>query len=246
MTQCRRWMPTMENSKIEWTDHTHNFWVGCEKVSPACDFCYAEGWAKRAGRGHLWKGDRERTKDWSKPVKWNNQAHASGVPVKAFANSLSDFFDNQAAHQWRDDAWKLIRSTPYLTWMILTKRPQNMKKMMPKDWGTGYPNVWLGVTAENQDEYNKRTGHLFFVPARIHFVSYEPALGPLHFRGRETPDWIICGGEDYERHGREFDLQWARDLRDECKLLDVDFFMKQIHKKVAIPPDLMVRQIPRS
>lgn len=236
-----------ENSKIEWTDHTQNFWVGCEKVSPACDYCYAEAWAKRAGRGELWLGTRERTKDWSKPRKWNESAAKARVRFKVFTNSLADFFDNQADPQWRAEAWKVINNTPHLDWLILTKRPQNIKKMLPDDWGVGYSNVWLGTTAESQTEYDRRRLHLLSVPARVHFFSVEPMLTPVirdsvNEAGKSV--WYICGGEDYERDGRPFDLQWARDLRDSCKRDGVPFFMKQTHKGQPIPSDLMVRQYP--
>lgn len=236
-----------ENSKIEWTDHTQNFWVGCTKVSPACDFCYAEGWAKMAGRPHLWHGKPERTKDWSKPKKLDRLAEQAGVPARMFTNSLADFFDNQAEPDWRHEAWAVIRSTPHLDWLILTKRPQNIAKMLPGDWHDGYPNVWLGTTAENQEEYDRRRIHLLSNKARVHFFSVEPMLSPVirdtvNERGKNV--WYICGGEDYERPGRPFDLEWARNLRDSCKRDRVPFFMKQTHKGQPIPPDLMIREFP--
>lgn len=235
----------MGKTSIEWVDFTMNFWLGCQKVSPACDHCYAESWAKRAGRGHLWEGQRERTKDWSGPKRWNEQARKAGVNARVFTNSLADFFDNQVPDLWRRDAWDVIGETPHLTWLILTKRPQNIIKMIPPSFGSdNYPNVWLGITAENQDEYWKRRSHLFAIQAARHFISYEPALGPLSIQGPVIPDLVICGGEDYVREGREFNLQWARDLRDECDSLDVSFFMKQVAKNVPIPADLMVRQFP--
>jgi protein gp37 len=130
-----------------------------------------------------------------------------------------------------------------LDWLLLTKRPQNIRKMLPHGWV--YPNIWIGTTTENQEEYNRRyLGHLYDMPC-ITFVSYEPALGPLTLPScGYKPDWVICGGES--GHGaRYMDPKWARDLRDECQRKGVAFFFKQMTGKAEIPADLMVRQFPK-
>jgi protein gp37 len=147
-----------ETSKIEWTDATFNPWVGCTKISPACDHCYAEGWAKRAGNPELWQGERRRTSvaNWRMPVKLNAKAMAEGRRRRVFCASLADVFDNQVPAEWRADLWALIRATPMLDWQLLTKRPQNIARMLPANWGKGWPNVWLGTTVENQTEANRR------------------------------------------------------------------------------------------
>ena len=165
-----------ENSKIEWTDHTFNPWVGCTKVSAACDHCYAEAWAKRTGQSQLWSGARRRTSEtnWRQPLKWNREAAAARVQRKVFCASLADVFDNQAEPQWREDLWALIQDTPNLDWQLLTKRPQNIAKMLPDDWGGGYGNVWLGTTVENETEAARRIPHLLAVPAVVRFLSVEP------------------------------------------------------------------------
>ena len=176
-----------ENSKIEWCDHTFNPWVGCTKVSPACDHCYAEGWAKRTGQAHLWEGDRRRTSSasWRQPTLWNRKAKATGVRARVFCASLADVFDNKVPERWRDDLWHLIGRTSHLDWLLLTKRPQNIRKMLPgsaigaPEWGAGWPNVWLGTTVENQEEADRRIPHLLDVPAKVHFLSCEPLLGPI-------------------------------------------------------------------
>ena len=84
-----------KNSSIEWTHHTFNPWVGCQKVSPACDNCYAEAWDKRF-KGNRWgpHSDRTRTKTWREPLKWNREAGATGVRQRVFCASLADVFDN--------------------------------------------------------------------------------------------------------------------------------------------------------
>lgn len=241
-----------ENSKIEWTDHTFNPWVGCEKISPACDHCYAEGWAKRTGQAALWSGQRRRTApaNWRQPLKWDAEAERSGVRRKVFCASLADVFDNQVPAEWRRDLFELIRLTPFLDWLLLTKRPQNIEKMVKCDDVLGKlpDNVWLGSTAENHDELQRRRGHLLNVAASIHFLSCEPLLSKLWLPAQDTYwhplDWVICGGES-GGNARMMDPAWARHLRDECKELGVAFFMKQMTRKAPIPEDLMVRQFPR-
>jgi protein gp37 len=170
-----------ENSKIEWTHHTFNPWIGCTKVSPACDNCYAEGLDKRYWGGKHWgpKAERKKTKDWSAPRRWNKDAAAKGIRYRVFCASLADVFDNQIPPDWRASLWQLIEETPHLDWLLLTKRPQNIKKMLPKGWANGWRNVWLGCTVENQVEAERRLPHLLGVPAFIRFLSMEPLLGPV-------------------------------------------------------------------
>jgi protein gp37 len=195
-------------SKIEWTDSTFNPWVGCTKVAraggapSACDFCYAEKWAKRSGQVEWGNQPRRRTTEsyWRNPLKWNNQARSfqtkHGRRQRVFCASLADIFDNQIDPSWRSDLFSLIRVCDELDWQILTKRPQNVRKMLPSDWDQGYPNVWLGTTAEDATAYRQRVSHLLRVPSAIHFVSYEPALGPLDSLAIDGchPDWLIIGG----------------------------------------------------
>lgn len=267
----------VENSKIEWTDHTFSPWVGCTKVSAACDNCYAELWSRRTGQAQLWQGERRRTtKDyWRMPHRWNAKAAAEGVRRKVFCASLADVFDNQANPDWRRDLWRLIEATPHLDWLILTKRPQNMRKMIIAARRTNlganvgdehliwpWPNVWLGTTVENQEEADWRIPHLLAVPAKVHFLSMEPLLGPVRlakyigyigraFDAREPElivphpkiSWTIVGGESGPKR-RPMDLAWARDLRDQCVATGTPYFFKQVDKKQAIPDDLMIRQFP--
>lgn len=234
-----------ETTKIGWCDKTWSPWLGCTKVSAACDHCYAEAWAKRSGLVKWGNEPRRRTSTgyWMNAVKWNKAAGIDGKRVKVFP-SLCDPFDNQVTGDLRADFWALIDITPNLDWLLLTKRPQNVGKLLPQRWnGTPPPNVWLGMTAENQEEYDRRWPHIGLMDA-IKFVSYEPALGPLSLYGHFTqPDWIIFGGESGP-HKRPVDLQWGRNLRDECAELGVAFYGKQHDGVRALPEDLMVRQIP--
>jgi protein gp37 len=241
----------VENSKIEWTDHTFSPWLGCTKVSDACTNCYAESWAKRTGHPELWAGERRRTTaaNWLQPIKWNRKAEAEGVRRRVFCASLADVFDNQVPTFWREDLFKLIAATSHLDWLLLTKRPQNIAKMIP--WGTRglpWPNVWLGTTAENRDEMARRRGHLLSVPAAVHFLSCEPLLERIWLPALDSYwaslNWVICGGES-GGGARMMEESWARSLRDECREMGIAFFMKQMTRKAPIPADLMVREFPR-
>ena len=172
-----------ENSNIEWCDHTFNPWLGCTKISAACDHCYAEAWSKRAGSPELWQGQRRRTSaaNWRQPYKWNAKAATEGKRARVFCASLADVFDNQADPAWRDDLWQIIQRTPWLDWLLLTKRPQNIAKMLPMGWGGGWPNVWLGTTCEEQEVADRNISHLLATPAAVRFVSAEPLLGAIDF-----------------------------------------------------------------
>jgi protein gp37 len=175
-----------ENSGISWTDHTFNPWIGCTKISAACDHCYAETLATQR-LGVQWGPHAERrlTKPstWNMPRRWNRQAEREGRRFRVFCASLADVFDNQAPEEWRAGLWQIIHDTPHLDWLLLTKRPQNVRKMLPDPavgqhpaWGDGWANVWLGTTVESQREADLRIPHLLDVPAAVRFLSMEPLL----------------------------------------------------------------------
>ena len=230
-------------SKIEWTDSTFNPWVGCTKVArargapSACDFCYAEKWAKRSGQVEWGDHPRRRTTEayWQNALRWNSRARSfqaeHGRRQRVFCASLADVFDNQVDPAWRADLFDLIRACDQLDWQLLTKRPQNIRKMLPADWNDGYPNVWLGTTAEDARAYRQRVPHLLKLPAAIHFVSYEPALGPLGPLGIDghSPDWVIIGGESGVRSNviRLTNPKWVRDAIAECQRVGAAPFLKQ-------------------
>jgi protein gp37 len=253
------WGLTMgENSNIEWTDHTFNPWVGCQKVSPGCDHCYAEAMMDHRYHKVEWgpHGERKRTSEenWRKPRRWAKALRAKGERRhRVFCASLADVFDNQVPKEWRADLWQLIYETPELDWLLLTKRPENIKKMLPESWehrldnGSAWGNVWLGTTCEDQEHYDRRWPILRAVPAAVHFISYEPAIGPLQMFGEPPyPDWFICGGESVQggQPARAMDPNWARQVQHGCKHHDLAFFMKQMTAGAPIPDDLLIRQFP--
>jgi protein gp37 len=241
-----------ENSKIEWTDHTFNPWIGCTKVSPACDRCYAEAMMDhRYGRVRWGAGeDRVRTSaaNWALPRRWNRQAENEGKRFLVFCASLADVFDNEVDPMWRRDLFALIEATPNLIWLLLTKRIGNVKRMT--DPMAGNPllpgNVALGATIANQEEYDRDRMKLFTADMAcgplFTFGSFEPLLGPI-ILDKYAPDWIIVGGES-GRGAREMDADWARSLHTQARGLNRAFFMKQMTGKAPIPADLMIRQFP--
>jgi protein gp37 len=261
-----------EDTKIEWADHTFNPWVGCSKVSAACDHCYAERWAKWTGHAELWDGARRRTTsvNWQLPIKWDRNAAAAGVRRRVLP-SLCDPFDNQVPRRWRDDFWHRIDQTPNLDWLLLTKRPGNIAKMLPdpetgvKPWGGGWPNVWFGVSAGNQEEANRNIPILLATPARVHFVSLEPLLGPIDLtaiacpNGCKPPEYcsrchpdggeatgtydvlgsgcldLVIVGGETGPRARPMHPDWPRDIRDPCQAAGVPFFFKRHGEWIGVP-----------
>ena len=219
-----------DTTEISWTDHTFNPWLGCQKVSPGCDNCYAEALTLRYGWTQ-WgpQAERRRTApaNWRKPLRWQRQASKDQTRHRVFCASLADVFDNQAPPGALQDLWGLVRNTPDLDWQILTKRPQNIQGNLPEDWQQGYPNVWLGVSAENQEEYDRRWPLLLVIPAVVRFISYEPALGPLTLANHpRKPDWLIWGGESGPA-ARPLEPSWVNQIVQECNQFSVASFGKQ-------------------
>jgi protein gp37 len=231
-----------DTTKIEWCDSTINWWEGCTAVSPACDLCYARTFVEvRFGRaifGGPGKGigTRRRTSEalWKNPYRWERQAAATGARPFIFSSSHSDVFDNHpAVTEWRNEAFEVMRETPHLIYLMLTKRPQNIEKMVA---ATGKPlprNVALGTSAGTQAEYERNGALLTRAKARLDpqfvFISMEPMLGPVDLTRLPSVaklDWIIVGGET--GHGaRHMKLEWARAVRDQCRELGPLFNFKQ-------------------
>lgn len=230
-----------ETTAISWADATFNPWEGCTRISAACDNCYAADRAHRFGNDHLWAGELRRTSAayWKQPIKWNREAAAEGKPRRVFCASLADVFDNQAPQAWRDDLWALIEATPWLTWMLLTKRPQKIVGMVPPRWLIEPPkNVWYGATIENRDALRQRLHHLREVPAALRFISAEPllesiageelqnALGHPHLACLGFVGLVIAGGESGPK-ARPSHPDWFRGLLNLCASEGAMFHFKQ-------------------
>lgn len=243
-----------KDTNINWATSTFNPWMGCTKVGPGCDHCYAE--ARMDKRLHVvqWGAGlpRKRTSaaNWREPVKWDAErarAIAAGEnppPHRVFCSSLADVFDNEVDPQWRADLFALIRATPNLTWLLLTKRIGNALTMMndggcwhevgrPAAFGMtvvdrmALPNVWIGATVVNRDEMLRDGPKLKATPAAKHFWSVEPMLGDLGDIPPDlVPDWVIAGGESGPQ-ARPAHPDWFRSLRDQCAAAGVPFLFKQ-------------------
>jgi protein gp37 len=215
-------------TKIEWCTATWNPWYGCHKVSPACDNCYAESWAKRTGHDF---GLVTRSKTtFNDPQKWKQ-------PERVFTCSLSDFF-HPAADKWRREAWRVMvtRAGRLHTYLVLSKRIER--------WFVGhacpFPNLtkrrlWLGVTAENQEQADNRIPALLEIDqVPVRFVSCEPLLGRidlspylrLTLARDQRVDWVIVGGESGPKY-RPLEESWVKDIQIQCAKADVPFFFKQ-------------------
>lgn len=239
-----------ENSKIEWTDNTLNFWWGCMKVSPGCQHCYAETFSKRVGR-NIWgpaaTTERWRTKGpWRDVLKWDKAAKSEGIRRKVFCQSMSDFFeDHPQLYSWRAEAVEILESLEWLDVQLLTKRPENIRLMVPDGWMKVWPtHIWVGTSVENQEQADKRIPELLKVPAKIKFLSCEPLLGPVDlgfpfvsdnpYMIEDHVDWVIVGGES--GHGaRPMQPIWAQSLRDQCNAAGVAFHFKQWGEYIAKP-----------
>jgi protein gp37 len=216
-----------ENSYIQWTDATHNFWEGCKKVSSGCKNCYAERMFDRFGKNF---SNVRRTKGFDSPLKWKGNK-------MIFTCSTSDFFID-VADPWRDDAWAIIKATPQHTYQILTKRPERIKDHLPADWGDGYQNVWLGVSVENQRACEVRIPLLLSIPAKVRFLSCEPLLQPIDISGwLYGLNWVIIGGESGNDTGkwlyRPCDMTWIKKIVDDCHSAGVPVFVKQMGTHIA-------------
>ena len=217
-----------ETTGITWTDHTFNPWMGCAKISPGCTNCYAERDAARwklAKWGASEPRKRTSTAYWKQPATWNRKNEALGVRTKVFCASFADVFeDHRDLPPWRAALWPIIEATPFLDWLILTKRPENVVDMVPQKWLLdGFPpNYWPGITVEDQ-EATKRIPFLQkWKGGGPRWISAEPLLEPLRLdeflevpcnclipalegAGQHSPacsifkgpafDWIIVGGE---------------------------------------------------
>lgn len=181
-----------ESSSIQWTQRTWNPWQGCAKVSAGCTNCYMFRDKARYGQDPE-TVVRSKPPTFNAPHKWEREAAAAGRTDLVFTCSWSDWFIKEA-DPWRDEAWAIIRRTPHLTYQILTKRHGRIEKCLPSDWGDGYPNVWLGVSVEDQKTAAQRVPVLLSVPARVHFLSMEPLLGPVDLSALELEP--VCDEED--------------------------------------------------
>ena len=232
---------------IEWTDETWNPTTGCTKVSAGCKNCYAERVFRRWYKDRKF-GDVQLHPDrLDYPLRWRK-------PRMVFVDSMSDLFHEAVPDEFIYRTFAAMALAPGHAFQVLTKRPERMEALLshrylpgamwdayilagglgPIDVPWPLPNVWLGVSVEDQESANVRVPTLIRVPAALRFVSCEPLLGPVgieQWAGSEPVpwsllDWVICGGESGPK-ARPMHPDWARELRDDCIAAGVPYFFKQ-------------------
>ncbi len=214
--------------------YTFNPWWGCLKVSEECHHCYAEDIAHHYGHevwGPASTTSRRvfREKHWQEPRAWNRQAKKQGHRRSVFCASMADVYEEHpGVVDERLKLWMLIDETPWLNWLLLTKRPENILPMSPWGKGTWPDNVWVGTSVGVQKRAEERVPYLLEIPAVVRFLSCEPLLGSLDLSPWISQlQWVISGGESgYE--ARPMNMEWPRSLRDQCQEAQVPYFFKQI------------------
>lgn len=279
-----------ENSKIAWTDHTVNLWHGCYEVHAGCDNCYAKQLANRYHGPHLlWEqsGPRMYIKSAFPDLnKYQRQAEKTGIRYKVFMNSMSDLFEKSmplvnfkhesmlsslysTTGHLRELFFELVDDCPNLDFILLTKRPSNIMKMIPPKWLTNPPaNVIYMTSVVDQDTADTLIPQLLDVPGR-HGLSMEPLIGRVDicasvrlymfkkfgsfhttFFGDKL-EWVIVGGES-GHNSRSMNMQWVRRIKEQCAVSEIAFFFKQdsqldnkdLHNIETFPEDLRIRQFP--
>ena len=258
-----------QNSKIEWTHHTANLWHGCTKVHEGCDNCYAETLAKRWGND-IWGNNKPRkaiNSVWADLDKYQKLAKEANDIHRVFVGSMMDIFEKPMplidskgdvmvldTGNLRNRFFTSITDGKYpnLMFLLLTKRPSNINKYIPEIWKENPPtNVMFGTSPVNQETCNKLIPQLLEVKGK-HFLSIEPQLGQVELKAKwlignfdlqGQIDWVIQGGES-GHHKRLFNIEWAYDMKEQCKSVNVPYFFKQIDKVKEIPNDLLIREFP--
>lgn len=241
-------------TKIEWATDSWNPIAGCSVVSPGCTNCYAMNQASRIE--HM--GTAPHYAGLTKPSKggpvWTGEVrlveHLLDVPLRwkrprtIFVNSMSDLFHESVPDEWIDRVFAVMARAPQHTFQVLTKRSQRMRayfhglrglaELGGRPWPL--PNVWLGVSCEDQARANERIPDLLETPATVRFVSAEPLLGPISFAGTPGLGWVIIGGESGP-DARPFDPRWAEDIIGQCRRSSVPVFMKQMGSNTRFGSD---------
>lgn|SRR5574341_9231 len=235
-------------TKIEWTQKSWNPVTGCTHVSLGCDHCYAESFALRLQKAGT-KGYENGFKVTLHPDRLDMPLHWKKSSM-IFVNSMSDLFHPDVPSKFIKQVFGIMSMANWHTFQILTKRPENLIALS-KDWffDIQWPeHIWMGVSVEIPQTYY-RINLLATLPAKIRFVSCEPLLRPLPNLPLKDIDWVIVGAESGPK-ARPMELDWAREIRDQCREVGIPFFMKQACKngrKLAfeeLPQDLQIREYP--
>jgi protein gp37 len=270
-----------DKTKIEWTDATWNPIRGCSRISEGCRNCYAEGVANRfKGVGMPYEGLIAKTGQWNGTIKFIDSVLDQPIrwkrPRRIFVNSMSDLFHENLPFSEIDTIFAVMSAANWHTYQVLTKRADRMQKYFKNDdwidrvrkiaWDLnpasayhethmigGLPNVWLGVSVEDQKTADDRIPYLLETPAAVRWISAEPLLGEIdltrlsptlfdasanaltgYWRWTDGPkkkesnalNWVVVGGES-GGNARPMHPNWVRNLRNQCVNANVQFFFKQ-------------------
>ncbi|MDQ4086706.1 MAG: phage Gp37/Gp68 family protein [Pseudomonadota bacterium] len=214
-----------DGSSIEWTDATWNPVTGCTKITAGCDNCYAARFSERfrGVPGHPFESGFDltlRPERLRQPLSWSRSR-------MIFVNSMSDLFHKKVPREFIDRVFDIMERADWHTFQVLTKRSSLMRDYLTRRYESGTPpgHIWLGVSVEDSTA-KARVQHLREAHAAVRFLSIEPligAVGALDLRGIH---WVIAGGESGPR-ARPMNIEWARQIRDECRRQSVPFFFKQ-------------------
>jgi protein gp37 len=250
-----------QDSKIQWTDHTWNIATGCTKVDEDCKFCYMYRQSLNSTRFNPMEVKRTKTV-FNLPLKIKE-------PSKIFTCSFTDFF-HKDCDSFRNDAWDIIRKCPQHTFQILTKRPERISECLPDFWDEINERVWLGTSIGSNNGIHRLSELVY--PKRAmalpkhFFLSLEPLHGEVNLPQQELSmiSWVIIGGESGNDTGkyryRPCNLDWIRNIANDCKEMNVNVFIKQMGTYLAkelkmndrhggdineFPTDLQIRQFPK-
>lgn len=225
----------MPKSEIGWTDDTLNFYTWhCTKVSPGCAHCYAEARFNQYRKNASFSGHGEGTFSGTPIWRPNAEKELAATPggTVVFVNSHSDTYHEKVAIGSVFKIHKLAVQRPDVIFLVLTKRPEHLERLHNQHITGGLPfpeNLWVGVSVET-NAYMGRIDVLHRIPAKHKFISFEPLLEPIQPESflRQMPgiDWAIVGGESGDVR-RKFDKEWAWDIRQMCKAMNIAFFFKQ-------------------
>ncbi len=214
-----------DGSAIEWTDATWNPVTGCTKITAGCDNCYAERFAERwrGVPGHPFQNGFDltlRPDRLDQPRRWKRSR-------MIFVNSMSDLFHKGVPTSFVDAVFDTMEASDWHVFQLLTKRSSRMRDYLRSRYqGSEAPeHIWLGVSVEDAKGAS-RIGHLRAAPASVRFLSVEPLIGPVGQVDLTDIHWVIAGGESGPG-ARILNIDWARQIRDECERQNVSFFFKQ-------------------
>lgn len=214
-----------QTSTIEWTDVTWNPVSGCTKISAGCDNCYAERFAER------WRGIPNHPYEFGFDLRLH--PHRLEQPLKLkkpsfiFVNSMSDLFHKDIPADYIDCVFDVMERADQHIFQVLTKRSTILKRYVNKRYAdrAAPAHIWLGVSLENSTQTSRLT-HLQSARASMRFLSIEPLLGSVGPLNLDGIHWVIVGGESGPRH-RPIEVEWVREIRDQCASANVPFFFKQ-------------------